>query len=127
LYLAAAPDAPGTLVSRLSPLPGRGPLKVEASLPHASPWRVMLIAPDPGRLIESTLVLRLNPPSALPDPSWILPGKTTFPWWNGYEVGDAGFQGGLNTRTVKHYLDFCAANGIPYHSLDGLDSAWYGG
>jgi alpha-glucosidase len=28
---------------------------------------------------------------------------------------------------MKHYIDFCAQQGIPYHSLDGLDIAWYGG
>jgi alpha-glucosidase len=127
MYLAPDPGAPGTLVSRLSPLPSRPEVKVEIETPHASPWRVVMIAPDPGRLIESTLVLNLNPPCALPDTSWIHPGKTTFPWWNGYTVGDAGFEGGLNTRTIKHYIDFCAQAGIPYHSLDGFDTAWYGG
>jgi alpha-glucosidase len=33
----------------------------------------------------------------------------------------------VNTATMKHYIDFCAEQGIPYHSLDGLDIAWYGG
>jgi alpha-glucosidase len=28
---------------------------------------------------------------------------------------------------MKYYIDFCAEQGIPYHSLDGLDIAWYGG
>lgn len=38
------------------------------------------------------------------------------------------FQPGLNTATARHYIDFCAAAGIPYHSLDGVDGvAWYGG
>ncbi len=128
LYLTTDPQAPGSLLSRLSPLPGRPAVKVEAELPHASPWRALVIAEHPGRLIESTLVLSLNAPSALPETGWIRPGKTTFPWWNGYEVGDAGFPGAQDTRTHRHYLDFCAENGIPYHSLDGFDNvAWYGG
>ena len=29
---------------------------------------------------------------------------------------------------MQHYIDFCAEQHIPYHSLDGLDNiAWYGG
>jgi alpha-glucosidase len=28
---------------------------------------------------------------------------------------------------MDHYIDFCAEQGIEYHSLDGLDQAWYGG
>ncbi len=42
-------------------------------------------------------------------------------------MGDAGFRGGLNTQTVEHYIDFCAEQGIEYHTLDGFDRAWYGG
>jgi hypothetical protein len=33
----------------------------------------------------------------------------------------------LNTATYRHYIDFCAEQGIPYHTLDGTDTAWYGG
>jgi len=73
-------------------------------------------------------VLNLNKPNAIGDPSWIRPGQTTFPWWNGFYEEDVPFQMGLNTETAKYYVDFCAGAGIPYHSLDGLDNiAWYGG
>ena len=56
-------------------------MAVRAELPHASPWHVILIADDVRRLVESDLVLSLNAPCAIADPSWIKPGKTTFPWW----------------------------------------------
>jgi alpha-glucosidase len=127
LYLA--PTAPGaTLSARLSPLPEQPKLAVKARLPHASPWRVVMVADRAGRLIESDLVLNLSKPCVLRDVSWIKPGKTTFPWWNGYVLDGVTFKPGQNTATHKHYLDFCAANGIAYHSLDGLDNiAWYGG
>jgi alpha-glucosidase len=118
----------GTLVSRLSPLPGRTDgAKVVGKAPHASPWRVLMVADDPGRLITSHLVFHLSAPSAIEDTSWIMPGKTTFPWWNGYVLEGVAFTPGVNTATMKHYIDFCAEHGIPYHSLDGLDIAWYGG
>jgi alpha-glucosidase len=127
LYLAPT-AAPATLSARLSPRPKEPNLAVRAPLPHASPWRVVMAADRAGRLIESDLVLNLSKPCALTDTSWIKPGKTTFPWWNGFVLDGVTFQPGLNTATAKHYLDFCAANGIEYHSLDGLDNvAWYGG
>lgn len=126
MYLA--PTDPSVLSARLSPLPKEPNVAVRWALPHVSPWRVVMVADRAGRLIESDLVLNLNKPSALKDVLWIKPGKTTFPWWNSYVLDGVKFQPGQNTATHKHYLDFCAANGIEYHSLDGLGNiAWYGG
>jgi alpha-glucosidase len=127
MYLSGVAGRPGALVTRLSPSPDNPLAKVRARAPHVSPWRVPMIADEPGTLIESNLILNLSNPRAIADISWIRPGKTTFPWWNGYELGDAGFRGGLNTETMKHYIDFCAEQGIEYHTLDGFDRAWYGG
>jgi alpha-glucosidase len=116
------------LTARLSPLPKEPKVAVRSPLPHASPWRAVLVGDRPGQLIESDLVLNLSEPCALKDISWIKPGKTTFPWWNGYYEEKVPFKPGLNTATMKYYIDFCAEAGIPYHSLDGIaDTAWYGG
>jgi alpha-glucosidase len=128
MYLSPVEDEPGSLVARLSPLPDREDgAKVLGKTPFTSPWRVIMVADDPGRLIESDIVFNLSRPSAIEDPSWIKPGKTTFPWWNGYALDGVDFEPGVNTATMKYYIDFCAEQGIPYHSLDGLDIAWYGG
>jgi alpha-glucosidase len=128
MYVARTDRHRPTLISRLSPLPGEPKVAVRSTLPHDSPWRVLLLGNAPGRLIESDLVLNLNEPCALADTSWIHTGKTTFPWWNGYHLEKVSFKPGLNTATMKHYIDFCAEAGIPYHSLDGInDTAWYGG
>ena len=128
MYLSGVGGAAGTLVSKLSGLPGRTDgAKVLGRSPHVSPWRVLMIAADPGRLIESQIVFHLSDPPAIQDVSWIEPGKTTFPWWNGYVLEGVDFKPGVNTATMKHYIDFCAEAGIPYHSLDGLETAWYGG
>jgi alpha-glucosidase len=126
LYLA--PVDHGHLAARLSPLPKESGVAVRSALPHVSPWRVMLIGDCIGQLIESNLVLQLNGPCAIKDTSWIKTGKTTFPWWNGFYEENVDFKPGLNTATAKHYIDFCAEAGIPYHSLDGMgNTAWYGG
>ena len=123
-----APLAGGALQTRLSTLPKEPTIAVRATLPHASPWRVVLLGDRIGQLIESNLVLNLNEPCAIADTSWIRSGKTTFPWWNGYYEKNVPFKMGLNTETMKYYIDFCAEAGIPYHSLDGVGpDAWYGG
>ncbi len=128
MYLAREPGEGTALVSRLSPLPKEPRVAVRATLPHESPWRMLMIADTPERLVESDLVLNLNAPLAIGDTSWIKPGKTTFPWWNGFHEENVPFKMGLNTATAKYYIDFCAEAGIPYHSLDGVDNiAWYGG
>ncbi|MFZ4795825.1 MAG: glycoside hydrolase family 97 catalytic domain-containing protein, partial [Blastocatellia bacterium] len=128
MYLARSKAEGTTLVSRLSPLPKESGISVRSRLPHVSPWRFVQVADQVGRFVESDLVLNLNAPCAIADVSWIKTGKTTFPWLNGYFEEDVPFEPGLNTATVKYYIDFCAEAGIPYHSLDGKgDTAWYGG
>ncbi|MSR59534.1 MAG: glycoside hydrolase family 97 protein [Planctomycetaceae bacterium] len=128
MYLSRAGEQPMGLVSRLSPLPKEPKVAVRAELPHDSPWRVILLGEQVGRLVESDLLLHLNAPCAIEDTVWIKSGKTTFPWWNGYYEENVPFRPGLNTATVRYYIDFCAESGIACHSLDGKDNtAWYGG
>ncbi len=128
MYVSTVDGAPGTFAVKLSPLPDReDEAKVVGAAPFATPWRVVILADDPGRLIESNIIFHLNEASKLPDASWIRPGTTTFPWWNHYVIQDVDFEPGVNTATMKYYIDFCAEQGISYHSLDGLDVAWYGG
>lgn len=121
-------DSGRTLTSELSPRIEEMNLAVERSLPAESPWRVILIAKEAKDLVESDLTLKLNAPPMISDMSWIRPGKTTFPWWNGFYEEHVSSKPGLNTAFAKHYIDFCADYGIPYHTLDGIDNtAWYGG
>ncbi len=105
------------LVSRLSPLPNQTDIKVKASLPHKSPWRVLLISDRIGALIESNIITNLNEPCKIKDVSWINPGKTTFPWWNGNVVPDTLNAPGNNFVTNQYYIDFCARNHIEYHTV----------
>jgi alpha-glucosidase len=92
-------------------------IKVKATLLHASPWRVMLISDRAGALIESNILTDLNAPCAIKDVSWLKPGKTTFPWWNGDVVPDTINAPGNNFVTNQYYIDFCARNHIQYHSV----------
>ncbi|GAB2584997.1 glycoside hydrolase family 97 protein [Spirosoma areae] len=107
----------GVLMSQLSPLPNQKETKVKAVLPHQTPWRVLLIGDRVGTLIESNILTSLNEPCQIKDLSWLKPGKTTFPWWNGNVTPDTSFAPGNNFETQKYYIDFCADNHIEYHSV----------
>ena len=107
----------GKLVSKLSPLPGQSAIKVKAGLPHHSPWRVLMIGDRVGALLESNILTSLNEPNKIGDLSWLKPGKTTFPWWNGNVTPDTLNAPGNNFVTQQYYIDFCARNGIEYHSV----------
>jgi len=96
-------------------LPG---VAVEASTPFSSPWRVLMIGDEPGRLIESNIVLNLNPPSKIADTSWIQAGKSAWDWWSGQAAPSVSFKTGMNTATMKHYIDFASASGFPYMLVD---------
>jgi alpha-glucosidase len=101
-------------------------IRVKARLPHRTPWRVLFIGPRPGAFLESNLLTDLNDPCAINDRSWLRPGKTDFHWWNGDIVPDTTFPPGINFETNQYYIDFCARNGIEYHTVIGYGGiAWY--
>ncbi|HWC97935.1 MAG TPA: glycoside hydrolase family 97 protein [Candidatus Sulfopaludibacter sp.] len=106
------------LASRLSPSVDDATIAVRTTTPMQSPWRVILIASEPGRLIESNIVTDLNPPPAFSDTSWIKPGKTAWDWWSGSYAEGVPFKTGMNTATMEHYIDFCAESGLPYMLID---------
>jgi alpha-glucosidase len=103
-------------VSKLSPRSNPPEFAVEGTLPHHSAWRVLMVADDPGRFVESNLVYDLNPPSHLEDTSWIHPGKASWNWW----VNDVDKDGkpAYTTENMKYYVDFAARSGFPYMMLD---------
>jgi alpha-glucosidase len=93
-------------------------LAVDTTTPFQTPWRVLMIADEPGRLIESNMVLNLNPPTKIADTSWIQAGKSAWDWWSGRAAPSVSFKTGMNTATMKHYIDFASASGFPYMLID---------
>ncbi len=132
MYLGGVPGIPNALATQLASLPDQfyeqhfhliyfsTDHAVVGSAPKGSPWRVLLINPRPRGLIESAdLILNLNPPSVLRDPSWIKPGKVAWSWWSGNYATDVNFTPGMNTATLEHYIDFAAAHHLEYALIDG--------
>jgi alpha-glucosidase len=104
MKFAPLPGAPHALVSHLDG-------KVEAALPLTTPWRFVMAAESPGRLLENNdLLLNLNDSCAIADISWIRPGKVI------REVT-------LTTTGGKACVDFAAKRGLQYVEFD---AGWYG-
>jgi alpha-glucosidase len=106
------------MISTLAPRVDDPVLAVHTSAPMTCPWRVLLIGSEPGRLIESNIVGSLNPPSAIADTSWIKPGKAAWNWWSGTQAEGVDFVPGMNTATMKHYIDFAADSKLEYMLID---------
>src|SRR4051812_8027675 len=118
MYLQrSGPDA-RTLISKLAPSIDEPGVAVVSATPMQTPWRVVMIADRPGRLVESNIVINLNPPSQIADTSWIKPGKTAWDWWSGTFAEGVSFRPGMNTDTMKHYVDFAAESGLEYMLID---------
>lgn len=113
----------GMLTGALSPrLDGSG-LSVMGDLPHRSPWRVFMVSDRAGAFLESNILTTLCDPCPEQDLSWLNPGKATWPWWCGYQAPAELKKGDLNTVNYNintYFIDFCAKNDIPYHSITGI-------
>lgn len=83
----------------------------QSTLPFASPWRVLMIAPTAAKLVEQNyLMYNLAPPSRIANTSWIKPGTAM-------RVGDV-----KNVAYAKEVINFAAERGIQYIIFD---AGWY--
>lgn len=78
---------------------------------YATPWKIILIADEPGRLLEQNYIVdNLNPaPKENSDFSWVKPGKIMRCTK-------------LTTEAGLRNIDFCAQHNIPYMLFDWK---WY--
>ncbi len=90
--------------------------KVLFKTPHKTPWRVIMLAETPGKLVESEIITNLNDPCEISDPTWIKPGISAWDhWWSG-EVK-------MEQPVIYEYIDLAAKMGWPYMLIDWQ---WYG-
>ena len=118
MYLQHNAKDAKALTARLAPSFQDLGVAVRTLAPMSSPWRVIMIGDQPGRLVESNVVINLNPPSQIADTSWIKPGKTAWDWWSGTYASGVNFTPGMNTATMNHYIDFAAAAHLEYMLID---------
>lgn len=85
--------------------------EVTSALPMTTPWRVVMLAESPGKLLENNdMILNLNESCAVEDTSWIKPGKVI------REVT-------LTTTGGKASVDFAVDHNLQYVEFD---AGWYG-
>jgi len=123
MYLCPCQNDSLGLRTCLAPSPTDEKVKVQGTTPHLSPWRVIMHGETPGDLIESEIVLNLNEPCAIENPEWIKAGLVAWDWWAKQTVKNVNFEGGMNTATMKHYIDFAGEMGWEYMLID---AGWYG-
>ena len=125
--MALKGNGSGSLFSDLVPWADHIDAKMFA--PHQSPWRTIQIVDDQKQLVESTLILNLNDPSAIGDDSWIETGKFIGIWW-GMQTGqwtwEMGPNHGATTKNVQRYIDFAAQHGFKGVLVEGWNYTWNG-
>ncbi len=111
-----------------------------------SPWRTMIISDDAKEILSSNLIVNLNEPSKIKDTSWIKPTKYVGVWWEYFtgggstwaysdnqdiRIGETDYKTlkpngrhGANTKHVKEYIDFAAANGFDAVLVEGWNEGW---
>jgi len=89
------------------------------------PWRVVVISETDKELLNNDIVEKLASPPRLDDHSWVKPGQVAWDWWNNWNITGVDFKAGINTQTYKYYIDFAAANKLPYIVMDEGWSEFY--
>lgn len=125
MYLTGRGDGGPGLQIKLSPSldDPRVAVHTRVGSPIVTPWRVVMLADQLGKLHESTLLTNLSSPSRIEDTSWIKPGLTSWDWWSGPVIAKLPGQR-TTTAVAKAFIDFAAENGFPYTMID---EGWYAG
>jgi hypothetical protein len=111
-----------------------------------TPWRTIVVSDDARDILASKLILNLNEPCVFEDTSWIKPIKYVGVWWEYFigkgsswaysnnqdiVIGSTNFTKlkpngthGANTKHVKEYIDFAAANGFDAVLVEGWNEGW---
>ena len=113
--------------------------------PCQSPWRTIIVSDKAADILESKLVLNLNEPSKIKDPSWIKPTKYVGVWWEmitgksswsytnlenikldsiDYSTVKPNGTHGATTAHVKEYIDFAAQHKLDAVLVEGWNTGW---
>lgn len=114
-----------TLQATLAPWPDG--IAARKANRFVTPWRTIQTADRAVDLINSSLILNLNPACQIKDTSWIRPKKYIGIWW-GMHVGIwswvMGDRHGATTERMLQYIDFAARNGIDAVLAEGWNKGW---
>lgn len=116
--------------------------KAYLKTPAHTPWRTIIVSDKATDILASKMILNLNEPSKIKDPSWIKPMKFVGVWWemqtekSKWSYADKldsqspdgslipHHKHGANTANVKRYIDFAAKNNIQGVLVEGWNTGW---
>ncbi|MEN2401344.1 glycoside hydrolase family 97 protein [Flavobacterium sp. MC2016-06] len=102
-------------------------VKVRVKDTFTSSWRTLQIAENAGDLIDSYLILNLNEPNKLGNPSYVKSYKYFGIWW-AMHIGKYTFwegeKQGATTVHAKDYIDFTAKEGLHHLLIEGWNKGW---
>ncbi|MEK7255444.1 MAG: glycoside hydrolase family 97 catalytic domain-containing protein, partial [Bacteroidota bacterium] len=117
--------------------------KAYLQAPAQTPWRTILVSDKAADILASKMILNLNEPSKIKDPSWIKPTKYVGIWWEmhvgvstwDYAVSQSGStwnldqlkptgKHGATTANTKKYIDFAAKHGFDGVLVEGWNVGW---
>ena len=102
-------------------------VKVRVKDSFTSSWRTIQIGEKSGDLIDSYLILNLNEPNKMGNPSYVKPYKYFGIWW-AMHIGKYTFwegeKQGATTTHAKEYIDFTAKEGLHHLLIEGWNKGW---
>lgn len=102
-------------------------VKVRVKDSFTSSWRTIQIGENAGDLIDSYLILNLNEPNKMGNPSYVKPYKYFGIWW-AMHIGKYTFwegeKQGATTTHAKEYIDFTAKEGLHHLLIEGWNKGW---
>jgi alpha-glucosidase len=120
----------GALKTYLTPLLFGGqttPVKAYEPKAFKTPWRFVILARDLKTMVASRIMLNLNEPCAIEDPSWIQPMKFMGIWWGMHMKTMTWEQGpihGATTANMEKYLRFAKDHHIQAVLAEGWNKGW---
>ena len=133
-----------TMRTTLAPRLDDAAIAMHGMTPAETPWRVLMVASEPRKLLDSEILKNLNPPSPMADTSWIKPPlqqtKALFPidysaqferqmeqrFSDLEKRGEAGVKIDLMSRSDQQMIDFyrrAAKSASSHHLLIEFDNA----
>lgn len=110
---------------------------VRTVAPMSSPWRTIQIGENAGDLVESGMIMNLNPPCAYENTDWIETYTYIGIWWELHTGRTAWAEKkqfgkplpptrphGATTENAKYHIDFAAKHSIKDVLIEGWDKGW---
>jgi len=90
---------------------GVGVVEPRGETPWALPWRVLIVGGTLAKVVESTLVSDVAPPSTLASTGWIKPGRASWSWWSDDDSPK-------DEAKLKDFIDLAGEMGWEYSLVD---------